>query len=338
MAKQNLAMLLGAVAKNSKVVKDAEGNPLYAMAYINVARGPRDVGDHRVYMKCDNPIIMSRDEDIVRKMETWKKGDMVMVKGVVASRHIMKSSYCTHCKTKNSFPGSFIYINPIYVETCAHCKSDEECLQYLAERREISNQVFVFGRLCRNPKKIIPKQDLVVTQYQIAMNRKFRIKTDPKEMTSDYPWVKSYGENAENDYWKLKVGSEIYIDGCLQARSVQRHAICGQAYDGKGKPMVNEDGSPVIMKDAKGNPLGCGEQYDWQDRAMEIVPYATEYLSDVYTEEEVAARKEERRLQKEREMQMKGLVDLTEGLDDDRNEITNDDIEAGIDTMEKTDA
>lgn len=331
MAKQNLAMLLGAVAKNCKVVKDAEGRSLYAMAYINVARGPRDVGDHRLYMKCDNPIIMARDEENVKKMETWKKGDIVMVKGVVASKHIMKSSFCPACGKKNSFPGSLVYINPIYVETRAHCESDEECLQYLAEHREISNQIFVFGTLCRAPKRITPKQGLVVTQYQIAMNRKFRIKEDPIEIKADYPWVKSYGDNAENDYWRLHEGTEIYIDGCLQARSVQRHAFCGQAYGENGKLMYNEEGLPVIMKDSKGNPLGCGEMYDWQDRAMELVPYATEYLNNYYSDEEIEEHKEERRLQKERDTQLRKKVNLMDGLDDDP--ITEEDIEDGFDTM-----
>ena len=54
MAKQNLAFLLGSVAKEVRVVKDDEGRNLYAMAYINVARGLREVGDHRKYMKCDH--------------------------------------------------------------------------------------------------------------------------------------------------------------------------------------------------------------------------------------------------------------------------------------------
>ena len=186
----------------------------------------------------------------------------------------------------------------------------------------------MFGQLCRDPKKIKPKEGLIVTQYQIAMNRKYRIATDPVESKSDYPWVKCYGQNAVNDYWRLHMGSEIYIDGCIQARSVQRHAFCGQATDVYGKPLFDDYRNPIIKKDSLGNPAGCGEQYDWKDRAMEIVPYATEYLSGFYSDEEIEEHKEARRQQK----LASAMLNLQ--MPDD-NEITQDDIDAGYDLMDE---
>lgn len=392
MAKQNLAFLLGSVAKEVRVVKDREGRNLYAMAYINVARGLREVGDHRKYMKCDNPIIMTRDENMMAEIATWHHRDIVFVKGVIASKHIKKASYCEYCNTKNSFPGALVYVNPIYVKKQAHFNTDEECLQYLADNREISNQIFVFGTLCRDPKKITPREGLTVTQYQIAMNRKFRIQTDPPEIKTDYPWVKSYGENAKEDRNRLRVGSVVYIDGCLQARSVQRHAFCGQACDEKGKVLFYEGGEPVMIlenvdeavasktckgkimiaseyarmvqaKDEFGNLMyhenrepvmrqktedvvargqktqflvfeknglpvnaGCGEQYIWKDRAMEIVPYATEYLYNYRDDDEVEAFVEERKAQIERDRAANGKAS-----DDDVIDSVEDD---GIDTMQ----
>ena len=393
MAKQNLAFLLGSVSKKVKVVKDGNGQNLYAMAYINVARGLRDVGDHRKFMKCDNPIIMTRDENMMAEMEKWNQRDIVFVKGVVASKHINKSSFCEHCHAKNSFPGGLVYINPIYLKKEAHFDTDEECLQYLANNREISNQVLVFGTLCRDPKRITTEWGLVITQYQIAMNRKFRIQSDPPEIKTDYPWVKSYGANAKSDRERLHTGSEIYIDGCLQARSVQRRACCGQACNEKGKVMYYNGGEPVMIlenvKDAvasksskgkimiasefarmvqavdeHGNPMfhekdepvmrqltepvlmrgtkvellvfdktgfpvnaGCGQEYYWKDRAMEIVPYATEYLYNFYDDDEVEEREAQRLAQSERDLAANKLRangdDILDAKDDD-----------GIDTME----
>ena len=223
------------------------------------------------------------------------------------------------------------------------------------------------------------------------MNRKFRIQTDPPEIKTDYPWVKSYGENAKEDKNRLRVGSEVYIDGCLQARSVQRHAFCGQACDEKGKVLFYEGGEPVMIlenvdeavasktckgkimiaseyarmvqaKDEYGNPMfhenkepvmrqktenvvvrgrktqflvfeknglpvnaGCGKEYIWKDRAMEIVPYATEYLYNYRDDDEVEAFVEMRKAQME-----KDRAANREASDDDDIDSIEDD---GIDTM-----
>ena len=286
MARENLVFLTGSVAGTPRVAKNGE-DYIYAMAYVNVARGLREVGDYRKYMKCDNPIIMTRDPDWMKEIGTWKEHDIVHIKGMIACRKIKKTSFCSHCRTKNQFPGALVYINPIFCEKICHLENDEECLQYLAAHREISNQVFVFGTLCRDPKKMRVKDGLIVTQYQVALNRKYRIKTDPPELKTDYPWVKSYGKNAEEDMKRLHTGSEVFIDGCLQARSVNRHAVCGQAYDEYGKPLFFDNGMPVMRVDEEGNLIGCGEKYDWKDRALEMVPYETEYISDVYTDEEI---------------------------------------------------
>ena len=61
MARENMAFLTGSVAKAPQVAK-AGDNYIYAMAYVNVSRGLREVGDFRKYMKCDNPVIFTRDE------------------------------------------------------------------------------------------------------------------------------------------------------------------------------------------------------------------------------------------------------------------------------------
>ena len=263
MARQNLAFLLGVVPKSVKIKKDSEGRKEYAMTHVIVARGLRDVGDHRKNMKCDNPIIMTKDENMMAEMEKWRQGDIVFIKGVVSAKKITKSSFCEHCKTKNSFPGGLVYIYPIYLKKEAHFETDEERLQYLANNREISNQVFMFGTLCRDPKRFTTENGLKITQYQIAVNRKFCIQTDPPEIKTDYPWVKSYGENAKSDREHLHIGSDVYIDGCLQARSVERHAHCGQAYNEKGKVMFYEGGEPVMVlkniEDAKESKILKGK-------------------------------------------------------------------------------
>lgn len=338
MARENLTFLRGAIVTPPVVIKEGE-NYIYALANINVGRAERKVGDKIRYMKCDNPYIMTRDEEFIKEIETWKPNDIVDVKGVISSKHIKKGSVCPHCGMKNTFPGAFVFVNPIYLAKITSCESEREALDYLVKHREISNQVFVFGTLCRDPKKIKPKKGLVVTQYQIAMNRKYRIQTDPPEVKTDYPWVKSYGDNAIEDHKRLHVGSEVFIDGFLQARSVNRKAICGQLMGPDGKALKDEYGDPVLATDDEGNPIGCGKPYEWKDRAMEIVPFDTEYIGDYYTDEEIEETEAERQAQRIRDISGNSGVNLNDidfidDGDDGYSTVSEDDMEAGFDMME----
>lgn len=266
MARQNLVFLYGAVANKPLIYKKEDGDYIYGLAIINVVRGVRDVGDHKRHMKCDNPYIMSRDPLILKEMESWEQYDMVEVKGMIAAKTIRKGSICTGCGEKNVAEGAFVYVEPIFAMRRGHCEDLDACMKELSKNREISNQAYVFGTLCKNPERMSPMSGLVLTQYQIALNRKYRIRSDPPEIRTDYPWVKSYGANAEEDATRLHVGSTVFVDGCLQARSVNRHAVCSK----------------------------CGKKYDWKDRAMEIVPYETEYVSNFYTDEQLSAQKAEK--------------------------------------------
>lgn len=290
MARQNQAFLMGAVLKDPKIVKNPDGEYLYAMVYVTVVRGYREVGDGKKFMKADNPVIITREKELIQEIERWQVYDIVDVKGPIASKNILKSSICAHCGEKNKATGSLVYINPIYARRRLHLDNRDECVNYLSTNREISNQVFVFGTLCRDPKKLTPKEGLIVTQYQVAMNRKFRIKQDPPELKTDYPWVKSYGANAMEDHKRLHTGSIVYIDGCLQARSVLRHTQCEH----------------------------CNEQYDWKDRAMEIVPYATEYILNYYDDETIEEN-EARRLE-----QIKRDIFLRDTQKSDDDTLTDD--------------
>lgn len=259
---------MGMIEGSPVIVKDDDGRNKYAHAYVCVVRGVRDAGDNQqAQMKRDYPMIMTNNSKIIADMERWKNGDIVHVKGILAAKEIKKGSYCTHCNEKNLNMGTLVYVAPIYAKAMAHYDSKDECIEYLAEHREVSNQAFVFGKLCRQPKPTKTKSGLTLTRYQIALNRKFHIKEDPPEVRSDYPWVSSYGENALRDKQYLQVGSEIFLDGCLHARSVMRHAECG----------------------------ACHKEYNWKDNILEIVPYDVEYLNFFKTSEELAEEEREKR-------------------------------------------
>ena len=71
--------------------------------------------------------------------------------------------------------------------------------------------------------------------------------------------MKSQGENAESDAKFLMKGSSVLVEGFIQTREIIQRTTCEE----------------------------CGEMYDWNDRAMEIVPYSTEYLLNCRTIEEI---------------------------------------------------
>lgn len=298
MSRHNLAFLTGAVLNKPIIVKNDDGSYVYGMCFINVVRGFRDAGDHKNFMKSDNPIIMTREISVLEEMENWDTNDIVFIKGVIAAKSLQKTSNCPHCEQKNSAEGTLVYINPIFARKEASCETQEAAMNYLSSIREISNQVYLLGTLCRDPKKIKPKEGLIVTQYQIALNRKYFIRSDPPEIKTDYPWVKSYGDNAVSDREHLHTGSVVFIDGCIQARNVQRHLTCPN----------------------------CGEDYIWKDRAMEIVPYETEYMRNFYSDEEI---EENKRKQREN-----AIHSIFGGDTEDGDEIEQEDIDAGIDGLE----
>lgn len=289
MARENYVFLLGFVLKDPQVINRGDGD-MVASCKIVVGRGTRSVGDGKRHMKCDDPTVLTNERAQAEEMATWHENDIVVVKGVLTVRQIWKGSYCSHCGERNTQEGSLVFVTPIACKKCGTCASYQEGVKFLAGIRELSNQVHVFGTLCRDPKKVKTKEGIPVTRYQIAMNRNFRIRTDAPEIKSDYPWVYSYGENATEDKKRLLTGAEVFIDGCLQARSVPRKMVCET----------------------------CGKEYGWKDRAMEIVPYEVEYISGYLTDEML----EQQRLEALRNAKQKVFGDaFEEGEEDDEDDI-----------------
>lgn len=305
MAKHNHVSMLGVIQRKPQVVVQ-DGEYKQAIAFLRITRGPREVGDNRYAVKYDYPVMISRDPKMIEQIDQWIVGDVILVKGVIATTTIRKKSTCTNeeCGEANFFEGLMVYINPIHLLKVAHFDTDEEAMRFIQENGEISNQVQVIGTLVRDPKKITPKTGLIVTQYQIALNRKYKIPTDPPEIKSDYPWVKVYGENAIADKKRLHTGSEIYIDGCIQARRINRKSVCA----------------------------ACGEEYTWCETAMELVPFSTEYLNEFYSDEEIEQHEQERLDQIKRDIFRRDeakKMDISSLIPDDV--VTQEDIESGMD-------
>ncbi len=259
MARHNNVQLYGTVATDPKIIKDSDGNPLQGLCTLTVIRGIRDIGEKIDDIKYAHPAILTKNVDLIKEMETWKKNDMVEIKGTMTTKTIKKTKTCPNCGTKNGIQGEFVYINPIYLSARERNNSDKRVLELLRQRCEISNNVMLIGSLCREPKYYAVDGKGKQAQYQLAINRSYHIKEDSADIKTDYPWIYSYGEIAENDAAVMHTGTLVLVDGMIRTREI---------------------------KERKLQCENCGEIYTFQDTATEVVPYKTEYLQNFYSFED----------------------------------------------------
>ena len=263
MGRYNQADLIGYVEELPRITKNNEtGDYESALAFIRVVRGARNASDGKRYLTTSKPVIISKNRDMVMRMDTWKLYDVVKIRGILATNFINKTSFCTECDARNRNEGSLTYVNPLEIVTIDSHESLDEARERVKEFLQSSNNMTALGNLGRDPKRMAlttkAGKQIVVCQYPVVLNRLYYEESDPADKTNDFPWVKAYGKHCDSDYFRLKLGSTVFVDGFLQTRHVLKHAVCSS----------------------------CGARYDWQDNTMEIVPYEVEYLMNTRSLEE----------------------------------------------------
>lgn len=264
MAKENLVWLYGQVLHTPKISVQGDGTLKRGKFALKVARTHHRDSDNMVpQMIYDTPYVITDNVNLLTEMASIEKGDIILVKGTYATTNCVKTTTCP-CGKKNKLQGGVVsFVHPIFIKVVKHC-TEEDGDRELRECLEISNVARVIGNLCTDPQ-IYEGPNGAMTQYSIAVGRKYRIKEQSSEINTDFPWIKTHGEQALMDAKALKTGSCILIDGALQTRSVKRTTVCEH----------------------------CGKEYEWTDAAMELVPYSIEYLYGHNTEDEIAEKEEE---------------------------------------------
>ena len=266
----NLVHLFGFVETEPKVVKDNETG-----AIKNVVLYLRTVTSSRKYMNAneDNAIVQDqvmvwcKDPAITKDMATLKPFDTLYLKGTINTKNVIKQTKCVNpdCIDENgrihsypvnqpedrddAKPSMITYVTPIFIDIRETNMTEEDALASLIKRREISNEVQVIGNLTTTPKK---HEHGMATSYQIGVTRKFFVKGDSQETTSDYPYIRSYGEQGEADYAALEKDSGVLIDGFLKTRRFERTCECPY----------------------------CHTEKKWENSVLEIIPYSVQYLSN----------------------------------------------------------
>lgn len=265
MAKENFVFLHGQLYDAPKIFVDANGEPKKASMAIRVLRRPNSRAASDINfgkLNIDIPIIMTLDREMIRECSKLKKGDMVDIRGVYTTREIKKKAICPQGHDV-IWAGNFVFITPIYI-----CRREQELspadgFQLLKERNEISNMAMMIGTLCREPELIeltnTNNRPVNVCQYQLASNRRYHIRDGIHEQErTDYPWVKTAGAQALEDYKRLHMGSVVYINGAIQTREIEREISC---------PVCE---TPFLIK----------------ENVCELFPYSIEYLMNCDFEDE----------------------------------------------------
>jgi len=229
MARENYVMLIGEV-KGSPVINEEKQRARFSL------QTKRRTG------QIDFPIVSVYGKDVLPKAIGLTEGDFVVLKGFLTTSDVKKSAICEHCSKKNVARGTFTEVVAIDIQNIG--KGYE-----LADWAEMSNNLMVLGTVCVTPSTRTTGEERVpYCQYQIALNRSFNVGN--KTASSDYPWVKSIGEQARQDSLRLQKGSQVYIRGAIQTRNLWRNILCSH----------------------------CNETFKAEDFVAEISPYSVEYL------------------------------------------------------------
>jgi len=231
MAKENYVLLVGEV-QSSPILNETKKRAKYVIQTL------------RRNDKVDYPAINVLDEAQFEKVGAYKENDFVLVKGILSTSEVRKGVLCPNCGETlrtNGTTTEVIAIENILLGTGFN----------LLELKEISNTVMLLGSLCRSPEfRVLVNSGTASAQYQLAVNRKYNVKQQNTQ--TDYPWINSFGKQAEQDAVRLETGSQVFIHGGLQTRNVQKGMSC-----------------PKCLKDFRA-----------EDFVAEVVPYSVEYLNN----------------------------------------------------------
>lgn len=266
--KENTVIMMGRIQKPPFIKVNKNGE--YVVGRIELLTVRRTKANEELRLlgtpRLDTQYIISRNPVIIEKrMVPLKEGDIVILKGNMATRNTSKRYICPFCGGANVYEGTtLIYIDPIFLEKTSHeFETEEEAKESLLGKAEISNNIIVAGNVCREPVYYkSPDGRKEECDFQLAVGRKRRIIEDGPEKTTDFPFVKTYGKNSFEYSQVLQLGSEVLINGSVQAREIEMLKQCEF----------------------------CNEEFVAQGATMEIVPYSVEYIENcnipVYKEEE----------------------------------------------------
>lgn len=270
MATHNQVRVVGYVKGNVTIIGDSEENQ---KAFLTLRTVHRDVDFYHAEVFEDILIFYDGvSEALMNKIKKLEPFDIVDIKGVFNILTMNKTSLCPVCGNKNvKYNASTTFVYPIHLMKLnalyTAYEHDEKLPEELLTKhyKEISNQAIICGTVVKKPE-LKALKNTVCCRYPLGVNRKYYIKSQG-ELTSDYPWIYTFGQQAEDDERHLIEGSTILMDGFIRTRKVDSVMLCDT----------------------------CGSEYTFPDTATEFIPYSIEYLKDYLTDEDIAIMEEEQK-------------------------------------------
>lgn len=249
MAKENYIYLIGQVKKPVTFKYDVQQNPIKAQFVLTTIK--RNIYDNAgMYTpKYDYLYVETQHPEVIRTCTRIKQFDFIEVKSILATRNVMRGTVCSQCGHTVLQQGVLDYIEPVYVGIRAHANSGSDGAEYLRNCAEASNILKLIGVVCREPEFYTYDNGTEYAHYNLAVNRKLFVEGQP-ETTADFPWVKTYGAQAEDDKKAIKQGSLLYIDGYVKSEKVKKEVTCE----------------------------ACGYKFDFEHAVMVVRPFSVEYL------------------------------------------------------------
>lgn len=241
MAKENSIILIGKIMDNPTIAYSEKYQSYKISWKMEVFRRNQRTDYPRIKIYGLNKFIAER---IIEDLKS-NKNAYTIVRGMISTKMVQKFVKCPNCGKEKS-----VFI--LETDVIAFAPPVVLAGNYNSEElKELSNNANIIGIVCSDPFKRNCSSGTSLTQFQIVIHRKFHVK-EQSERKDDYPWVKTFSNQADESAAHLKIGSQIYINGALQTRESQRNTVCDE----------------------------CKSKITYSENVAEIVPYNIEYLSN----------------------------------------------------------
>lgn len=271
MAVHNQVRVVGYVKGEVTVL--GEGVPGGERVLVSLRTMPREIDIYQEEKFQDIMVFYDgKDESLMARLKHLHAYDIVDIKGVFNVLTLNKHSACPYCGSTNvKYRASSTFVYPIHMMKLNALYTAYEHDNALPEQllakhyREISNQAIICGTVVSEPD-LKPYGKSVFCKYQLGINRKYYISTQD-DVTADYIWVYTFGDQAEDDARHLIPEATVLMDGFMRNRKVEVPTECST----------------------------CGRTYLRPDVTTEFIPYSLEYLKGHLTDEDLAKQEAERR-------------------------------------------
>lgn len=275
MSRENTFRGYGCVADLPEIIRNDEGKYVRGAVHLAVIRSERyseenDCDDRIMY---DCPIIISVDEDIIKKMAKLKLYDTVEVEGMFVTKKVPRKTYCPSCGQVNTITCMLSFVMPTFLIKRGSGYTKDQSIAEVMENRPISNNISFIGNLC-NDVNYFHEGKIQTSVFQIAVERRLFVTADLPENRTDFPIIRTYGKQAKKDSICIHKGTLIHVDGYLHTRTFMRKVTCE----------------------------ACKEEYETSSTTTETIPIMIQYLNKFTDPNEAQMADEAEKLKKAEKM------------------------------------